>query len=91
METTTKKLLVKLAFSKCFLWMILGKEICFERLGCFSDDSPWAGITERPLKMLPWAPKDVNTRFLLYTNENQDNYQVRTFLFSEGCLMDQGI
>lgn len=57
------------------LGAVTGKEICFERLGCFSDDSPWAGIAERPLKMLPWAPKDVNTRFLLYTNENQDNYQ----------------
>ncbi|XP_007518516.1 pancreatic triacylglycerol lipase [Erinaceus europaeus] len=54
---------------------VAGKEVCFERLGCFSDDSPWAGISERPLKILPWAPKDVNTRFLLYTNENPDNYQ----------------
>ncbi|TEA41710.1 hypothetical protein DBR06_SOUSAS1510116, partial [Sousa chinensis] len=51
------------------------KEICYERLGCFSDDSPWAGIVERPLKILPWSPKDVNTRFLLYTNENPDNFQ----------------
>ncbi|XP_055976711.1 pancreatic triacylglycerol lipase [Sorex fumeus] len=57
------------------LGAVAGKEVCFERLGCFSDNSPWAGITERPLKILPWAPKDVNTRFLLYTNENQDNYQ----------------
>jgi hypothetical protein len=57
-----------------------GKEVCYERLGCFSDDAPWAGIIERPLKILPWSPSDVNTRFLLYTNENQDNYQVRIFI-----------
>nr|P83629.2 RecName: Full=Pancreatic triacylglycerol lipase; Short=PL; Short=PTL; Short=Pancreatic lipase [Felis catus] len=25
------------------------KEICFPRLGCFSDDAPWAGIAQRPL------------------------------------------
>ncbi|XP_016284171.1 pancreatic triacylglycerol lipase [Monodelphis domestica] len=57
------------------LGTVAGKEICFPRLGCFSDDKPWAGIIERPLKILPWSPEDVNTRFLLYTNENQNNYQ----------------
>ncbi|XP_049711223.1 pancreatic triacylglycerol lipase-like [Elephas maximus indicus] len=57
------------------LGAVAGKEACYERLGCFSDDEPWAGTTERPLKILPWAPEDVNTRFLLYTNENQDNFQ----------------
>ncbi|XP_054359310.1 pancreatic triacylglycerol lipase [Pongo pygmaeus] len=54
---------------------IRGKEVCYERLGCFSDDSPWSGIVERPLHILPWSPKDVNTRFLLYTNENPNNFQ----------------
>lgn len=71
---------VKLISFKHF-WVFAGSEVCFPRLGCFSDDAPWAGIVERPLKILPWDPKDVNTRFLLYTNENQDNYQVRALLF----------
>ncbi|KAG8517421.1 Inactive pancreatic lipase-related protein 1 [Galemys pyrenaicus] len=75
-ENIYKRILVKLMSLKH--WVISGKEICFPRLGCFSDDSPWAGISERPLKILPWDPKDVNTRFLLYTNENQDNYQELT-------------
>ncbi|XP_075390086.1 pancreatic triacylglycerol lipase isoform X2 [Tenrec ecaudatus] len=57
------------------LGTVAGKEICFPRLGCFSDDAPWAGIVERPLKILPWTPKDVNTRFLMYTNENPNNFQ----------------
>ncbi|XP_072828463.1 pancreatic triacylglycerol lipase [Vicugna pacos] len=57
------------------LGAVIGRKVCFERLGCFSDDAPWAGITERPLKALPWDPKDVNTRFLLYTNENPNNFQ----------------
>ncbi|XP_037660562.1 pancreatic triacylglycerol lipase isoform X1 [Choloepus didactylus] len=59
------------------LGAVTGKEICYSRLGCFSDDSPWAGTVERPLKILPWSPEDINTRFLLYTNENPDNFQVR--------------
>ncbi|XP_058907709.1 pancreatic triacylglycerol lipase isoform X2 [Kogia breviceps] len=57
------------------LGAVVGREICYQRLGCFSDDSPWAGIVERPFKILPWSPEDVNTRFLLYTNENPDNFQ----------------
>ncbi|XP_054437741.1 pancreatic triacylglycerol lipase isoform X2 [Pteronotus mesoamericanus] len=57
------------------LGTVVGKELCFQRLGCFSDEAPWAGIVERPLKILPWSPKEVNTRFLLYTNENPNAFQ----------------
>ncbi|KAM5322871.1 pancreatic triacylglycerol lipase [Glossophaga mutica] len=57
------------------LGTVVGKELCFQRLGCFTDDAPWAGITARPLKILPWSPKKVNTRFLLYTNENPNSFQ----------------
>ncbi|OWK07568.1 PNLIP, partial [Cervus elaphus hippelaphus] len=62
------------------------KEVCYDRLGCFSDDSPWAGIIERPLKVLPWSPEEVNTRFLLYTNENPDNFQNLFTVESVNCI-----
>lgn len=55
---------------------VSGKEICYQPFGCFSDEKPWTGILQRPLKMLPWAPEDINTRFLLYTNENPNNFQL---------------
>ncbi|XP_037599901.1 pancreatic lipase-related protein 2 isoform X2 [Cebus imitator] len=55
-----------------------GKEICYGQLGCFSDEKPWAGIFQRPIKLFPWSPKDIDTRFLLYTNENPDNFQLIT-------------
>lgn len=54
-----------------------GKEICYQPFGCFPDDKPWAGIFQRPVKLFPWAPKDIDTQFLLYTNENPNNFQVR--------------
>ncbi|XP_072495081.1 pancreatic triacylglycerol lipase-like [Notamacropus eugenii] len=57
------------------LGTVAGDEVCYSRLGCFSDDKPWAGIFERPLKVLPWSPEEVGTRFLLYTNENPNNYE----------------
>ncbi|XP_007518537.1 inactive pancreatic lipase-related protein 1 [Erinaceus europaeus] len=53
-----------------------GKEVCYEGLGCFSDSEPWAGTAIRPLKVLPWSPEKIDTRFLLYTNENPNNFQI---------------
>uniref|UniRef100_A0A2K5EH28 Triacylglycerol lipase n=1 Tax=Aotus nancymaae TaxID=37293 RepID=A0A2K5EH28_AOTNA len=57
---------------------VRGEEVCYEQLGCFSDEKPWTGIVQRPIKLLPWSPKDIDTRFLLYTNENPDNFQLIT-------------
>ncbi|XP_007469662.1 PREDICTED: pancreatic lipase-related protein 2 isoform X2 [Lipotes vexillifer] len=54
---------------------VRGKEICYKPFGCFSDEKPWARIFQRPLKLSPWSPKDIDTHFLLYTNENPNNYQ----------------
>ncbi|KAM9618088.1 pancreatic triacylglycerol lipase-like [Trichechus inunguis] len=60
------------------LGAVAGSEVCYNQLGCFTDDNPWAGTLKRPFKVLPWSPEDVNTRFLLFTNENQDTFQVVT-------------
>ncbi|KAM8911948.1 pancreatic lipase-related protein 2-like [Lycaon pictus] len=58
--------------------VVRGKEICYGHLGCFPDDKPWSGTLQRPFKLFPWNPKDINTRFLLYTNENPNNFQLIT-------------
>ncbi|KAM9324599.1 pancreatic lipase-related protein 2-like [Gastrophryne carolinensis] len=50
-------------------------EVCYTRVGCFSDAKPWAGTVERPVAKLPWDPAKINTRFLLYTRNNQNSYQ----------------
>uniref|UniRef100_A0A8C6ZVV5 Triacylglycerol lipase n=1 Tax=Nothoprocta perdicaria TaxID=30464 RepID=A0A8C6ZVV5_NOTPE len=52
-----------------------GKEVCYDRVGCFTDDVPWSGTLERPIHKLPWSPETISTRFLLYTKQNSDNYQ----------------
>lgn len=54
---------------------VRGNEICYRPFGCFSDEKPWAGTVQRPVKLFPWAPKDIDTQFHLYTNENPNNYQ----------------
>ncbi|XP_068807729.1 pancreatic lipase-related protein 2 [Struthio camelus] len=52
-----------------------GRQVCYKRLGCFTDNPPWSGIPERQLAGLPSPPEAVNTNFLLYTRENIMKYQ----------------
>ncbi|XP_061084762.1 inactive pancreatic lipase-related protein 1-like [Conger conger] len=57
------------------LGTVRGAEVCYEHLGCFSDDIPWAGTTERPIAQLPWSPEKIGARFLLFTEQNPNNHQ----------------
>uniref|UniRef100_UPI00358F8262 pancreatic lipase-related protein 2-like n=1 Tax=Myxine glutinosa TaxID=7769 RepID=UPI00358F8262 len=50
-------------------------EVCYEYLGCFSDDYPYSGSEQRPIAKLPWPPEKINTRFLLFTRQNPSNWQ----------------
>ncbi|XP_061490365.1 inactive pancreatic lipase-related protein 1-like [Rhineura floridana] len=60
-----------------------GKEVCYDHLGCYTDDKPWAGTIERPIARLPWTPERINTRFLLYTKMNPNNFQEITAIKPE--------
>uniref|UniRef100_A0A8C9FUB2 Triacylglycerol lipase n=1 Tax=Pavo cristatus TaxID=9049 RepID=A0A8C9FUB2_PAVCR len=55
-----------------------GSEVCYDRLGCFTDDIPWSGTAERPIYRLPWSPEKIDAQFFLHTKENGNSYQVRT-------------
>ncbi|XP_074855666.1 pancreatic lipase-related protein 2-like [Carettochelys insculpta] len=59
-----------------------GKEVCYKRLGCFSDEPPWAKIPGRPLAGLPCSPKFLNTTFTLYTRESRNNSQMISAIHS---------
>ncbi|XP_019515637.1 PREDICTED: pancreatic lipase-related protein 3 [Hipposideros armiger] len=52
-----------------------GKEVCYERVGCFKDGLPWTSTLSRQLAGLPWSPEEINTRFLLYTRHNPKAHQ----------------
>ncbi|XP_053306313.1 pancreatic triacylglycerol lipase-like [Spea bombifrons] len=54
---------------------VKGGEVCFSRIGCFTDSVPWAGTVERPISKLPWSPEKINTRFLMFTRENPSSFQ----------------
>ncbi|KAM4702743.1 pancreatic lipase-related protein 2-like [Rhinophrynus dorsalis] len=64
------------------LWTVLllvgcvqGGKVCYERIGCFTDEAPWGGTLERPIGRLPMSPEQISPRFLLFTPENPDNFQ----------------
>uniref|UniRef100_A0A8C2YGW1 Triacylglycerol lipase n=1 Tax=Coturnix japonica TaxID=93934 RepID=A0A8C2YGW1_COTJA len=59
-----------------FLSSSLGDEVCYPRLGCFSNDPPWSGIPGRLLTGLPESPEEMNISFSLYTRETGNNSQV---------------
>ncbi|XP_063290014.1 pancreatic triacylglycerol lipase-like [Pelobates fuscus] len=58
------------------LGAVQAAEVCYNRIGCFSDAKPWAGTIERPITKLPWTSEKINTRFLLFTRSNQNSFQV---------------
>ncbi|XP_056388249.1 pancreatic triacylglycerol lipase-like [Hyla sarda] len=50
-------------------------EVCYDRLGCFSDGPPYGLTLERPIARYPWSPETINTRYLLFTRQNPDQFQ----------------
>ena len=48
--------------------------MCYGDLGCFRDEGPFDY-----LDMLPSPPDEVNTKFMLYTNENREIPQLITY------------
>ncbi|KAG2462913.1 LIPR1 protein, partial [Polypterus senegalus] len=63
-------------FSIFFFFLCpLAAEVCYDRLGCFTDNIPWAGTAERPIAKLPWPPERIDIRFMLYTRQNALSYQ----------------
>jgi len=46
--------------------------VCYDQLGCFTDDYPFGGTPERPVTYLPETPEQINTRFYLDTRRGVD-------------------
>ncbi|PIK51536.1 putative pancreatic lipase-related protein 2 isoform X2 [Apostichopus japonicus] len=49
---------------------VLTSEVCFDDVGCFTDDT-FCSDNSFP----PWNPADINTQFYLYTQTNPSGYQ----------------
>uniref|UniRef100_A0A674JX87 Triacylglycerol lipase n=1 Tax=Terrapene triunguis TaxID=2587831 RepID=A0A674JX87_9SAUR len=63
--------------------VLMGRQFfCYRRLGCFSDNPPWAAIPGRFLAGLPDSPESMNISFTLYTKETRNNSQVISAIHS---------
>ncbi|XP_011306821.1 pancreatic triacylglycerol lipase isoform X2 [Fopius arisanus] len=49
---------------------------CYEDLGCLNITRSWYHLIHRPLNVFPLPREVINTRFILYTNENPTEGQV---------------
>lgn len=70
---------------------VLGTEVCFDQLDCFSDRKPWSGTHHRQKIPLPWSPQKINTRFFLLTRGNPKKHQeidARDVKSVKGSLFD---
>ncbi|XP_075703877.1 pancreatic lipase-related protein 2-like isoform X2 [Rhinoderma darwinii] len=68
-------MIITLIILLCFPAGILGNEVCYDQLDCFSDQKPWSGTRQRLKIPLPWTPHIINTRFFLLTRGNSNKHQ----------------
>ncbi|KAG8435841.1 hypothetical protein GDO86_013695, partial [Hymenochirus boettgeri] len=61
--------------SACFSY-VKGESICYKNIGCFSDEAPFGGTLPRPLGYVPESPDEIDTKLLLFTTKNPDDFQV---------------
>lgn len=43
---------------------------CYDELGCLNITRSWYHLIHRPLNVFPLPREVINTRFILYTNQN---------------------
>lgn len=43
---------------------------CYDELGCLNITRSWYHLIHRPLNVFPLPREVINTRFILYTNDN---------------------
>merc|ERR1711937_837727 len=50
--------------------------VCYEEAGgeCYSEKSPWGATHQRPIRTLPDSPKQIATKFQLFTQSNKDKF-----------------
>ena len=63
---------VKLIKNNVYVWCytVENETRCYDELGCLNITRSWYHLIHRPLNVFPLPREVINTRFILYTNEN---------------------
>ncbi len=48
----------------------MGRDICYDDLGCFTDTNPYGGTLQRPFAFLPESPQKISVRYTLFSGGN---------------------
>ncbi|XP_013779480.1 pancreatic lipase-related protein 2-like [Limulus polyphemus] len=62
--------------SSKILERIKREEKCYDDLGCFSNGGNFYDPIKRPIDVLPQSRDVINTRFILYTSKDKNNYEI---------------
>lgn len=61
-----------LFFCLCFVASAYCRKVCFDDLGCFTDEYPFSGVLVRPIAFLPDSPQRLDVRFRLFNRKLTD-------------------
>lgn len=63
-------------FHRDFILLVENETRCYDELGCLNITRSWYHLIHRPLNVFPLPREVINTKFILYTNDN--NVEVST-------------
>ncbi|KAJ8040559.1 Pancreatic lipase-related protein 2 [Holothuria leucospilota] len=63
-----------LIFLSSIVLAVYANTVCYNELGCFSNEPPFRDMPDRPISYLPQSREDVGTTFLLNTPTNPAAY-----------------
>lgn len=52
------------------------RNICYDQLGCFTDNYPFSGSLQRPFALLPESPQKIGVKFYLYNRKLGDSNEI---------------
>jgi pancreatic triacylglycerol lipase len=55
-----------------------GKEVCYDKVGCFIDSAPFSGSLQRPIAVLPQSPQKINTNFVLFAEKSSQGESIKS-------------
>jgi pancreatic triacylglycerol lipase len=59
-----------MTIKKKFLFAVENETRCYNELGCLNITREWYHLIHRPFNVFPLPRNVINTRFILYTNDN---------------------
>lgn len=72
----TVRLIYFIYYYRDFTLLVENETRCYDELGCLNITRSWYHLTHRPLNVFPLPREVINTKFILYTNDN--NVEVST-------------